>query len=37
LTTWILSPLIVWLISLIAGLALFFFLLRKVLETKQDS
>ena len=37
LTTWILAPLIIWLISLVAGLVLPLFLFKKVLEKKKDS
>ena len=36
-TTWILAPLIVWLISLIAGLVLPLFLFKKTLEKHQES
>ena len=37
LDTWILAPLIVWLIALIAGLLLPLILFRKALEKKQDT
>lgn len=36
LETWILAPLIIWLVSLIAGLVLPLFLFRKVLEKKKE-
>lgn len=36
LTTWILAPLIVWLVALIAGLVLPLFLFKKVLEEKKQ-
>ena len=37
LKTWILAPLIVWLISLIAGFVLPFFLFKKTLEKAKES
>jgi hypothetical protein len=36
LTTWILAPLIVWLVALIAGLLLPLILFKKVLEEKRE-
>ena len=36
-STWILAPLIIWVVSLIAGLVLPLFLFKKVLEKKKDS
>ena len=37
LSTWIAAPLIIWVVSLIAGLVLPLFLFKKVLEKKGDS
>jgi hypothetical protein len=36
LSTWILAPLIIWVVSLIAGLVLPLILFMKVLEKKSD-
>ena len=36
MSTWILAPLIIWIVSLIAGLVLPFFLFKKVLEERKD-